>query len=111
MQWTERWTPWPRLRSVTAEVAESLIESCFQAVWQRVEQRVLEMPPAEAAGYVRARAALVIRRRLELIIAERGTAGLNPARAYALASNSLVQRVVAQAQAQPPQRVVLQRAA
>ncbi len=44
-----------------SQLAERLAASCQEQVWLRVSERALAMPPAEARGYTKARAALVVK--------------------------------------------------
>jgi len=50
-----------RWRSQLPTLAEEIADQVFPFVWQRVGNRVLEMPPAESRGYTRVLAAAEIR--------------------------------------------------
>lgn len=55
------------------ELAERIAARSRQAVWQRVWQRVSTLSPAEARGYIRARAASIVKQETERLIAQEGS--------------------------------------
>ena len=55
------------------ELAERIAARSRQAVWQRVWQRVGTLCPAEARGYIRARAAAIVHQETDRLIAQEGS--------------------------------------
>ena len=54
------------------ELAERIAARSRQAIWQRVWQRVGTLGPAEARGYIRARAAAIVHQETDRLIAQEG---------------------------------------
>jgi len=59
--------PWRRRRELTA-LAEQLAKHCRHDVWQRIAHRAGELQESESRGYIRARAATVIRKAVREVI-------------------------------------------
>ena len=73
----------------SVSLAEQIAERCFERAWQRVAGEVQRMAPAEARGFVRARAADVLGDALGEQAETR-----DHERIYARAMNSIVRRVL-----------------
>ncbi len=73
------------------QLRERVLDRAFERIWKQVVGRVLEMPAAEARGYVRARAAAIVR---DALAAE---CGGRQAAVYAPVMDAAVQRVLARA--------------
>jgi hypothetical protein len=56
-----------------AELVDRVAARCQATVWSRVAWRVIGMDPYQAGGYIRARAALVVHREIQI-----ATAGQSP---------------------------------
>ena len=54
-----------------AEVSQHIAQRCCPAVWNKVHQRALAMSPAEARGYLRAHAAVVLQNEVAAVLANR----------------------------------------
>lgn len=52
-------------------VCQQIAQRCCPAVWNRAHQRALAMSPAEARGYLRAHAAMVLRSEAAATLASR----------------------------------------
>ena len=58
--------PWIRRQAIMDELTSRIAKRSQNAVWHRVESHCMTMCPAEARGYVRVRAAEVVRREVDL---------------------------------------------
>jgi hypothetical protein len=54
------WKNWFASESKLALLADRLAAACQEQVWRVVQPQALAMSPAEARGYVRARAGLIV---------------------------------------------------
>jgi hypothetical protein len=82
-----------------AEMAQRVAGRSRLAVWQRVVDRVANLGPTEARGYIRARAAVVIQVETDRLIVQEGEkVGRMRQRIIAAASHSLVETIAVQVQ-------------
>ena len=85
------------------DLTKKIAARCETAVWGRIHHQASHMDPAQAAGYIRARAALVIQREVQL--ATRNLAESTDsliARVTESTSNVIVRRMMAAIATQPP---------
>jgi hypothetical protein len=61
----QSWKNWFASESKLALLADRLAAACQEQVWRVVQQQALAMSPAEARGYVRARAGLIVKRTVD----------------------------------------------
>jgi hypothetical protein len=64
MNWLS-WKAWMQAETKLAQLADQLAAACQEQVWGIVRQQALAMSPAEARGYVRARAGLIVKATVE----------------------------------------------
>jgi hypothetical protein len=64
MHWLN-WNTWFGSESKLALLADRLAAACQEQVWRVVQQHALVLSPAEARGYVRARAGLIVARTVD----------------------------------------------
>ena len=96
----------------TAARAEEIAERCFDPVWRRVRGRVLSMSVNESRGYIRARAAAVVRREIDLALRRPQPAGrVSPSKLTALATHAVIRRISTHAHALRVQPAAVRRAA
>lgn len=84
-----------RMRNV-ALLAQNIADESLHDVWPRVAKLVHEMDAVEARGYVRVRATAVIRRQLRVSTAAQSLPGSALLKLTALASERVVQQVIAE---------------
>lgn len=65
------WLSWFSAESKMIQVADRLAAMCQEQVWRIVQQHALTMTPAEARGYVRARAGLLVKQTVDAELASR----------------------------------------
>ena len=58
--------PWQKRQKLMDELANRIATRSFNSVWQRVSGQCMRMCPAEARGYVRARAVPVVAREMQV---------------------------------------------
>lgn len=96
MAWPQRIAQWLVSDRLT-EMSERVAGRSRLAVWQRVVDRLSLLDPTEARGYVRARAAVVVHAETDRLIEQEGAKiGRLRERIVAIASQSLVETIVAQ---------------
>lgn len=101
MNWLS-WTPLLTAETKLARAADRLAALCQEQVWRLVQQRALAMSPAEARGYVRARAGLLVKRTVEAELARsRHLAGARE-RLLDLTTDQVVRLIGAQLRAVRP---------
>lgn len=89
-----------RSESKVNQLARDVAERCRHDVWDRVWRRVATMEAAEARGYVRARAAMVVSREVEWVAVQ--STNLSETRRERLFDQALVcvtQLILAEARA------------
>lgn len=59
------WLSWFSSESKMIQLADRLAAKCQEQVWRIVQTHALVMSPAEARGYVRARAGLIVKHAVE----------------------------------------------
>jgi methylphosphotriester-DNA--protein-cysteine methyltransferase len=59
------WTNWLPSEAKLVQLADRLAATCQDQVWRLVQHQALAMSPAEARGYVRARAGLIVKHTVE----------------------------------------------
>ena len=74
-------------------LADEIADRCFEACWQRVSGQILALAPAEARGYIRARGAMVLHRKIDLAADQHGILSAHRGQLYALATEAIIQRV------------------
>lgn len=78
-----------------AEAANQLARRTESSVWQRVEHRLAAMSLDEGRGYIRARAAIVIDRQVDVLLAEQRQIAAKDRRALVdRATDVVIARVV-----------------
>jgi hypothetical protein len=88
--WIDR-LPWVKKKLAIDELVNRVASRSEHAVWQVVSARCMNMCPAEAYGYIRARALPVVQRELEIV---RAHALLQSSRIQAQILESVLDRVV-----------------
>ena len=73
------------------QLSEQIASESFERVWRRVQDRVVAFSPAEARGYVRARARLVVEQAVLQASGDLSNAGR--ARLYVQSMDRLIRRV------------------
>ena len=87
----------------TAELAERVAGRSRMAVWQRVKDGLAALEPAEARGYIRARAVGVVKEETDRLIEQEGAkAARNRSRIEAAATESLIATMVGHAARHTP---------
>lgn len=109
MNWLKQWI-FPS-ETKLATLAQKLADGCQEQVWRRVSEKSLAMTLPEARGYVRARAAVVVKRAVDATIAR--TASLATAREQLqeLATEQVIRLISAQLRAVRPAQRLVRRAA
>ena len=98
MLWPQRITQW-LISDRLAEMAERVAGRSRLAVWQRVADRLGDLSPTEARGYVRARALAVIHAETDRLVEQEGPRVARIREQIAAAATySLVETIVAQVQ-------------
>jgi hypothetical protein len=98
MLWTRHLTAWLGSNRHT-ELAERVAGRSRLLVWQRVAARLVTLDPAEARGYIRARAIAVIHEQTDRLIEQEGPrVATMRERIIAAASELLVESLVARTQ-------------
>jgi hypothetical protein len=98
MLWPQRITQW-LISDRLAEMAERVAGRSRLAVWQRVADRLADLGPTEARGYVRARAIAVIYAETERLVEQEGPRVAKIREQIAAsATHSLVETIVTQVQ-------------
>ena len=110
MQWLQHLRNWTGQTKIS-DLANDIASRSYEAVWQRVYPSVVGMSPAEARGYARARAAVVVRDKIELTLTRLGDRRIDQQRVYSLAMETVVCRTVTQAMAQRARPLTIRRAA
>lgn len=87
----------PVRESKLRELAHNIAAKCQSAVQARVAGRIGELALAEARGYVRARGSAVIRREVELAVANQPRLQSVHQQLFAMASEAAIRQVVWQA--------------
>jgi len=106
--WLARFRAGQRL----AQIADRVAARSQTPVWRRVHVQACRMSHAEAYGYVRARAAKIVQREVNIAVA--GSPPLGPAEratVVAAATQKVVRRTLADVTRAKKQHVSLQRAA
>ena len=85
----QRWTS----QTTLPQIADEIADGCVEAVWQRVQQQVSTLAPAEARGYIRARGTAVVQPRLASAAAQHEVSEHLRPHLYALTVESLTRRV------------------
>lgn len=62
-RWIDSYT---RQQRMVEDLTKKIAARCETAVWGRIHHQASKMDPAQAAGYIRARAALVIHQEVQL---------------------------------------------
>jgi hypothetical protein len=83
-----------RRDNATNRLSERVIDRTIERIWEQVAVRVVDMAPAEARGYVRARAANLL---LDALTIEYGAR--HQAAVYAPAMQTTIDRVLLRARA------------
>lgn len=97
----------PLVADRTADLAERVAGRSRLAVWQRVKDGLADLSPAEAKGYIRARALTVVKEETSRLIEQEGAkASRIRERIEAAATAALIETIVSQvAAAQPADRI------
>jgi len=96
MQWFQRVIEWSKFSARTVAAAERLADECFDAVLPRLRQDVLAMSTAESRGYIRARAELVVRGRINRMLAAPEYKDLQQAEVRRLTHEAIARNAVKQ---------------
>lgn len=110
MHWLQHLRNWTG-QSRIAEMADNVASSSFETVWQRVYPSVIGMSLNEARGYARARAAIVVSDKIEMVVTQLKNPRINQQRVYALALDAVVCRTVTHAMAHRSRRTATRQAA
>jgi len=98
MLWPQRITRW-LISDRLAEMTERVAGRSRMAVWQRVADRLAELGPIEARGYIRARAIAVVQAEADRLVEQEGPrVGRIRERIIAAATQSLVETIILQVQ-------------
>jgi hypothetical protein len=99
---------WLNLKSLLSgeakmlKLAEKLAVDCHESVWQVVHEHALCMSPAEARGYVRARASLAVKRTVDNAILNAAAPSSERERLRGLATDHVIRLISAQLRAVRP---------
>ena len=102
-RWIDRYTGQQRM---VEDLTKRIAARCEPLVWARVQDVAASMDPAQSRGYIRARAALVIRR--EVHIATQTLDGVTPAflqRVIRSTSDAIVRKMMATIAVQHPSQL------
>ncbi len=96
---------WPRSQQVAA-MAERVAGRSRMAAWQRVHERMMNLGPREARGYVRSRSISVIKEETVRLVEQEGAAvARRREKIEALALDMLVEMIVAQVSRRQPAQI------
>ncbi len=98
MQWFKQIRDWTG-QIKNAELADEVASSSFETVWQRVYPSLIGMSLDETRGYARARAAIVVKEKILIAVAQLQDRRINQQRVYTLALDTVVCRTVTHAMA------------
>lgn len=105
------WLSWFASESKLVQLADRLAAKCQEQVWRLVQQQALVMSPAEARGYVRARAGLIVKHTVETELASARRLAPASERLRDLTTEQVVRLVGAQLRAVRPATRSLRRVA
>ncbi len=112
LQFIQQWFDRGRGKQRIADLAEAIAVRSRHAVWQRVAHRIDSLPPAEARGYVCARASATVRQQVDREIdREAGFVQARRDQLVRLAINAVVRLIVAQPRTPHAVAVPVRRAA
>ena len=110
MNWLP-WTNWLPSEAKLVQLADRLAATCQDQVWRLVQHQALAMSPAEARGYVRARAGLIVKHTVESELARSQRWQSAGEQLRELTTEQIVRLVAAQVRAVRPTMRMLRRAA
>ena len=90
MRWIESWTD----RTQWTKLVDRVAARSQTAVWRRVYPKVSQMELHEACGYIRVRAAVVVRREMHLATAECPLDPKRQAYLHEMATHRIVRRAL-----------------
>ncbi|QDU93252.1 hypothetical protein [Lignipirellula cremea] len=102
--------PWRGRRQLT-ELSEKLACDCRHQVWQRIVNRAGGMSPAESRGYIRARAAVVVKREVLRAVQNEQFSAPTLQRLQQLTSDAVLRLISTQLHMLQPATAPLRRAA
>jgi hypothetical protein len=105
------WKNWFNTESKLAQVADHLAAACQEQVWRLVQSQTLTMHPAEARGYVRARAGLIVARAVDAELRRSSQWATARERLRDLTTDQVVRVIGAQLRALRPANKALRRVA
>jgi hypothetical protein len=108
------WLSWTNVLGVEAKLvraADRLAATCQEQVWRLVQERALAMSPAEARGYVRARAGLIVKHAVDAELASSRQWSRWPDRLRDVTTDQVVRLIGAQLRAVRPALRSIRRAA
>jgi hypothetical protein len=108
------WLNWTSVMATETKLlraADRLAATCQEQVWRLVQTRALAMSPAEARGYVRARAGLLVKHAVEAELARSRQFQSHLDRLLDLTTEQVVRLIGAQLRALRPGQRSLRRAA
>lgn len=104
------WLSWFSTESKMIQIADRLAAQCQEQVWRLVQHNAVDMGPAEARGYIRARAGLIVKNTVEVELAIAGRSG-DSDHLRDLTTDRVVRLISAQLRAVRPTARNLRRAA
>lgn len=96
------WLSWFSAESKMIQVADRLAAKCQEQVWRIVQHQAVAMSPAEARGYVRARAGLLVLHAVEAEVHSTRRGGADREQLRDLTTERVVRLIGAQLRAVRP---------